>query len=146
MVGGATTGVEVPGALADLLRTDMKQDYPNLPQDRVQVLLYDGSPHLLGTFKPEHQQYARKELEQRGVKVHTDTHVRNIGRTSIELSTGEKVKIHTLIWAAGLKANPIVQSPVRLLDRQHNGGQRRARSGLQKDREALTARRADYHS
>ena len=110
VVGGGATGVEVAGALADLLRTEMKEDYPNLPLDRARVLLYEASPHLLGPFKAELQNYAHKELEQRGVTVQTGTHVRKVGPASIELATGETVKTHTLIWAAGLKANPIVQS------------------------------------
>jgi NADH dehydrogenase len=66
-------GVEVSGALADLLHTEIKQDYPNLPVDSAQVLLYEGTPHLLGPFKPELQNYALKALEERGVKVHTGT-------------------------------------------------------------------------
>jgi NADH dehydrogenase len=53
VVGGGATGVEVCGALADLLHTQMKEDYPNLPLDRAQVLLYEYAPHLLGSFKPE---------------------------------------------------------------------------------------------
>jgi NADH:ubiquinone reductase (H+-translocating) len=109
VVGGGATGVEVSGALADLLHTEMKQDYPNLPLDRAHVLLYEHAPHLLGPFKPELQNYARTVLEERGVKVHTGTGVRKVGPASIELATGETVKTHTLIWAAGLKANPIVQ-------------------------------------
>jgi NADH:ubiquinone reductase (H+-translocating) len=44
------------------------------------------------------------------VKVHTGTGVRKVGPASIELANGETMKTHTLIWAAGLKANPIVQS------------------------------------
>src|SRR5208337_114536 len=110
VVGGGSTGVEVSGALAELLRTEIQQDYPNLPVDTAQVLLYEGSPHLLGTFKPELQNYARRALEERGVKVHTGTGVRKVGPESIELTTGETVKTHTLVWAAGLKANPIVHS------------------------------------
>ena len=110
VVGGGATGVEVCGALADLLHTEMREDYPNLPVDRAQVLLYEYAPHLLGSFKPELQNYARTALEERGVKVHTGTGVRKIGPASIELAKGETVKTHTLIWAAGLQANPIVQS------------------------------------
>jgi NADH:ubiquinone reductase (H+-translocating) len=108
VVGGGPTGVEVSGALAELLRIEIQQDYPNLPVDTAQVLLYEGLPHLLPPFKPKLQNYARKALEERGVKVQTGTGVRKVGPTSIELATGETVKTHTLVWAAGLKANPIV--------------------------------------
>jgi NADH:ubiquinone reductase (H+-translocating) len=110
VVGGGATGVEVSGALADLVHSELKQDYPNLPVDTAQVIFYEHAPHLLGPFKPELQNYASKALEERGVKVHTGTGVRKVGPASIELANGETVKTHTLIWAAGLKANPIVQS------------------------------------
>jgi NADH dehydrogenase len=110
VVGGGSTGVEVSGALAELLRTDIQRDYPNLPVEASQVFLFEGLPHLLPPFKPKLQNYARQALEERGVKVHTGVGVREVGPTSIELANGETIKTHTLVWAAGLKANPIVHS------------------------------------
>jgi NADH:ubiquinone reductase (H+-translocating) len=110
IVGGGPTGVELAGALVELLRDELKEDYPNLPVDDAQVLLYEHSPQLLGTFAPKLESYARKALEERGVKVHTGTGVSKIGPANIELSTGATVKTHTTVWAAGLQANPIVSS------------------------------------
>jgi NADH dehydrogenase len=110
IVGGGPTGVELAGALADLLRSELKADYPNLPVDRTKIILYEFSPHLLGAFKPRAQVYARKELEARGVVVQTGTGVTRVGPTTIGLSSGETVQTHTLVWAAGLEANPVVKS------------------------------------
>ena len=110
VVGGGATGVELAGALVELLRAELKEDYPNLPVDDAQVLLYEHSPQLLGTFAPKLETYARKALEERGVKVNTGAGVAKIGPASIDLSTGATVKTHTTVWAAGLQANPIVSS------------------------------------
>jgi NADH dehydrogenase len=110
VVGGGPTGVELAGALVELLHTELKEDYPNLPVDNAQVLLYEHSPNLLGTFAPKLESYARTALEERGVKVHTGTGVAKIGPTSIDLSTGVTVKTHTPVWAAGLQASPVVNS------------------------------------
>ncbi|HEY7321621.1 MAG TPA: NAD(P)/FAD-dependent oxidoreductase [Candidatus Binatia bacterium] len=110
VVGGGPTGVELAGALSELLHVDLKEDYPNLPVEQGQVLLYEHSASLLGTFAPRLENYARKALEERGVKVNTGIGVAKIGPTSIDLSTGTKVKTHTTVWAAGLQANPIVNS------------------------------------
>jgi NADH:ubiquinone reductase (H+-translocating) len=110
VVGGGPTGVELAGALVELYRDELKEDYPNLPVGDGQVLLYEHSPQLLGTFAPKLESYARKALEERGVKVHTGTGVSKIGPANIELSTGATVKTHTTVWAAGLQANPIVSS------------------------------------
>jgi len=110
VVGGGPTGVELAGALVELLRDELKEDYPNLPVDNAQVLLYEHSQQLLGTFAPKLESYARKALEERGVKVHAGIGVSKIGPVSIELSTGATVNTHTTVWAAGLQANPIVSS------------------------------------
>jgi NADH:ubiquinone reductase (H+-translocating) len=110
VVGGGPTGVELAGALVELLHTELKKDYPNLPVEQAQVFLYEHSPNLLGTFAPRLESYARKALEERGAKVQAGTGVSKIGPGSIELSTGATVKTHTTVWAAGLQANPIVSS------------------------------------
>jgi len=110
VVGGGATGVEIAGAVSELLHVELAEDYPNLPVDKAQVHLYEHSPHLLPPFLPKLQVYAQKALEERGVKVHTSTGVSKIAPDSIDLSTGATVKTQTVVWAAGLLANPIVSS------------------------------------
>jgi NADH dehydrogenase len=110
VVGGGPTGVEVSGALSELLHVDLAKDYPNLPVAKAKVLLFEDSPNLLAAFAPKLQVYAQKALEERGVEVHTGTGVTKVGPTGIDLSTGATVPTQTLIWAAGLEANPIVNS------------------------------------
>ena len=110
IVGGGSTGVEIAGALSELLHVELAKDYPNLPVDQAKVLLYEQSPHLLAPFVPKLRVYAHKALEDRGVEVRTSTGVAKIGPDSIDLSTGATVKAQTLIWAAGLQPNPIVSS------------------------------------
>jgi NADH dehydrogenase len=110
IVGGGPTGVELAGALSELLRTNLKEDYPNLPVNKARIILYEHSSHLLGAFKPKLQVYAREQLEARGVEVQTGTGVTNVGPTTVGLSSGETVRAHTLVWAGGLQANPLVKS------------------------------------
>ncbi len=107
VVGGGATGVETAGALADLLKAELAQDYPNLPVDEAEVHLYELGPSLLGPFKPNLRDYAKKALEDRGVKVHLGEGVTGIDQTRVHLKSGDEVKAHTLIWGAGIKANPI---------------------------------------
>ena len=110
IVGGGPTGVELAGALAELVHADLAEDYPNLPMEKAKLVLYEQAPNLLGPFHPKLQAYARKALEERGVEVHTGTGVRKVEATNIGLSTGETVRTHTLVWAAGLQASPVVSS------------------------------------
>lgn len=110
VVGGGPTGVEVAGALGELLQTEMKDDYPNLPVERAEVHLYERGPKLLGSFKPVLQAYAQAVLEKRGVKVHLGDGVMEIGPAHVRLESGGVLKAHTLVWAAGLQANPLVRA------------------------------------
>jgi len=110
VVGGGATGVEISGALAELLQADLKEDYPNLPVEKAEVHLYEMGPSLLGPFKPNLQEYAKKELEERGVRVHLGEGVGAIEPTGVHLKSGGVVKAHTLVWGAGIQANPIAST------------------------------------
>ncbi len=107
VIGGGPTGTELAGALTELLHTELNADYPNLPIDQARVILYEHSPHLLAHFKPKLRDYAKQALEERGVEVHTGIGVMEVDASEIKLSNGEKIKTHTLVWAAGIGANPI---------------------------------------
>lgn len=110
IVGGGPTGTELAGAMSELLHAELAADYPNLPIDKARIILYEHSPHLLAPFKPKLRDYAQKALEERGVEVHTSTGVKEVGPTEFTLASGEKVKTRTLVWAAGLEANPVAKS------------------------------------
>jgi NADH:quinone reductase (non-electrogenic) len=110
IVGGGPTGTELAGAMSELLHSELSKDYPNMPIDKVRIVLYEHSPHLLAPFKPKLRDYAQRELEERGIEIHTGAGVTEVSPTEITLSSGEKVKTHTLIWAAGLEASPVAKS------------------------------------
>ena len=110
IVGGGPTGTELAGAMSELTHGELAKDYPNLPIDKVRIILYEHSPHLLAPFKPKLRDYAQKALEDRGVEVHTGVGVKEVTANSVTLASGEVVKAHTVVWAAGLSANPVTAS------------------------------------
>jgi NADH dehydrogenase len=107
VVGGGATGVEISGALAELLHAELNEDYPNLPIEKAEVHLYEMGPCLMGPFKQHLQEYAKTALEERGVQVHLGEGVVGIEPTRVHLKSGGVMKAHTLVWGAGLMANPI---------------------------------------
>ena len=110
VVGGGATGVEVAGALAELIRYELKDDYPGLPMEKAEIVLYEMGPELLGPFKPRLRAYARRSLEKAGVRVCLGEGVVEIEATRVHLKSGGVVKAHTLVWGAGLQANPLTAS------------------------------------
>jgi NADH dehydrogenase len=110
IVGGGPTGTELAGAMSELLHTELEKDYPGLPIDQVRIVLYEHSPHLLAPFQPKLRDYAQQALAERGVEVHTGMGVKEVRATEITLASGEKLRTQTLIWAAGLHANPVTET------------------------------------
>jgi NADH dehydrogenase len=109
IVGGGATGVEIAGALSELIAAELKEDYPNLPIDKAEVHLYEMGPTLLAPFKPKLQEYAKKALEERDVQVHLNEGVVEVEPSLVRLRSGTELKAQTLVWAAGLTASPIAQ-------------------------------------
>src|SRR5690606_12431870 len=74
---------------------------------RARVVLVEMLPHLLGPFSEPSQRHAREALEERGVEVRVGEQVERVEVTRVVLAGGEEIPTHTLVWAAGVKANPL---------------------------------------
>jgi NADH dehydrogenase len=115
IVGGGPTGVEYAGALGELARLILPYEYPELPPSALRVLLLEGGDRLLPMFVPRLSQYARRELERRGVEVRTDTLVASADDTGVVLQDGIEVETATMVWTAGVRPNdPVHEKPERL--------------------------------
>jgi len=107
VVGGGPTGVEVAGALSELFAMVLRKDFPRLDTHRWRVVLVEMRDELLAPFSPPSRRHARQALEQRGVEVRVDTAVERIAATRVRFHGGEELAAHTLVWAAGVKPNPL---------------------------------------
>jgi NADH:ubiquinone reductase (H+-translocating) len=107
VVGGGPTGVESAGALAELYRQSFAKDYPSLPQDKARIVLVEAGPELFAMFKKNLRDYAKKALEKFGVEVLLGEAVSAVEPTRVTLASGTVIEAHTLVWGAGLEANPV---------------------------------------
>jgi NADH dehydrogenase len=105
VVGAGPTGVETAGALADLFYNLLPRDYHQLATEKAQVIIVEMGKEVLAPFKENLRTYAKGELEQRRVEVRLGQAVAEVGATFVRLKSGEEIKAHTLIWAAGVRAN-----------------------------------------
>jgi NADH dehydrogenase len=110
VVGGGPTGVETAGALAELYRNSFSKDYPAIPQEQARLILVEAGPTLFAMFKQNLRDYTTKALEQRSVEVLTGEIVAAVEPTRVTLKSGTVLKAHTLVWGAGLQANPIAEA------------------------------------
>jgi NADH dehydrogenase len=107
IVGGGPTGVETAGALAELFDKVLRDDFHTLPVQRARVVLIEMADSLLTPFGERSRQHALDALRRRGVEVRLSTRVSSVGADHVVLDGGERLPAHTLVWAAGVKANPL---------------------------------------
>jgi NADH dehydrogenase len=110
VVGGGPTGVETAGAMAELYNGVFRKDYPDVPTDRMRLVLVEASPEIFAMFKPELRSYTKDALEQRGVEVVTGDVVESISPERVTLKSGTELPAHTLVWGAGLQGNELIRS------------------------------------
>ncbi len=107
IVGGGATGVELAGALTELKRNVFPRDYKELDLSEMDITLIEAGPRLLGGMSQQASDKAFKYLTDMGVKIRLNTSVKSYDGHDITLNTGEVLISRTMIWAAGVKGNPI---------------------------------------
>src|SRR5690606_19166095 len=107
VVGGGPTGVEMAGALRELFDKVLSQDFPDLDVRRARVLLLEAGDALLNGYAPKLRDYTRRQLERRGVEVRLGEAVVEVTPEAVRLKSGETIPTRTLVWAAGVRANPL---------------------------------------
>jgi NADH:ubiquinone reductase (H+-translocating) len=107
IVGGGPTGVELAGALTELKKNVFPKDYKELDMRAMDISIIESSPRLLNGMSAQASAKAFEFLTDMGVKIHLNTAVKTYDGYEVGLSTGEKLISRSLIWAAGIKGNPI---------------------------------------
>jgi NADH dehydrogenase len=107
VVGGGPTGVEMAGALSELIRLVLRKDYRDLKLEEVRVLLLEAGGSLLATFEPNLREAARKSLEKKHVEVMLGAKVEAVTETSIRLAGDKEIPAGTVVWTAGVRASDV---------------------------------------
>jgi NADH:quinone reductase (non-electrogenic) len=113
IVGGGPTGVELAGAIAEMARHTLKDDFRIANPRQSRVMLIEASDRVLSSFPPDLSEKARQSLTKLGVTVSTGTKVVEITDTEVmvELQDGrqEHIPCYVTMWAAGVKASGLSQ-------------------------------------
>jgi NADH dehydrogenase len=106
-VGAGYAGVEALAELADLVR-DAIRYYPGLRHAPQRWILVDAAPKILPEIPTRLGEYAAKQLTKRGVEIHVNTTLESVEPGAATLSDGDRILTHTVVWTAGVKANPVL--------------------------------------
>jgi NADH dehydrogenase len=107
-VGAGYAGVEALAELADLVR-DALRYYPELRSDQQRWVLVDAAPKILPEIPTRLGDYAAELLRKRGVEIHVNTTLDALEPHAAILSNGTRILTHTLVWTAGVRANPALE-------------------------------------
>jgi NADH dehydrogenase len=114
VVGGGPTGVEMAGALSELIRLVLVKDYPRLNIKDVRILLLEASDKILATMPERLREAAVKTLWHKWIEVRFSAVVSDYDGRLVRLKSGEVIPAGTVIWAAGVKARPLTGRPGRI--------------------------------
>jgi len=110
IVGAGATGVELAGAIGEIARQTLRNDFRSIHPEEARIILMDGAPRVLMPFPEELSGKATQSLERLGVQVRTGVMVKGIDRegvTTTEGSSEVRLDARTVIWAGGVAAPPI---------------------------------------
>jgi NADH dehydrogenase len=106
IIGGGPTGVELAGAISDIARLYMRNNFRHIDTKQAKVLILEGSPHILGMYPEDLQLKARKQLEALGVQLRTGTVVTDVQPGYVMVGE-ERIDAVVTLWAAGVQASPL---------------------------------------
>jgi NADH dehydrogenase len=107
-VGAGYAGVEALAELSDLAGDAMRY-YPRLRDVPQRWVLVDAAPKILPEIPPRLGEYAARELMERGVEIHVGTTLESVSADEAVLGDGTRIPTHTLVWTAGVRANPLLR-------------------------------------
>lgn len=104
VAGGGPTGVEISGMFAEMKRTIIAKDYPELAGTNSEIYLVDGLKALLTPMSEKSQKYAYDTLTKNGVKIRLNAMVKDFADDVVHFANGDTIETKNLIWAAGVTA------------------------------------------
>lgn len=109
IVGGGPTGVELAGALAEIARQTLRDEFRSIDPARARIVLVEAGPTILPAFADDLRDAARASLRRLGIEVRENTRVTGIDAGGVDLE-GVPLSAGTVLWAAGVAASPLVAS------------------------------------
>jgi NADH dehydrogenase len=110
IVGAGATGTETAGALAEMIRDVMPQEYQDLAVRHARVMVVDLGHTVLGQFSDKAHEYATKVLQRDGVELRLGTSVKEVHEDRAVLSDGTTIPTHCVVWGGGIMAAPLAAS------------------------------------
>jgi NADH:ubiquinone reductase (H+-translocating) len=126
-VGAGFAGVEALAEIEDMARAATKFHDGIRPED-LRFVMVEGGTRILPELGEEMGRYALEQLRARGIEVFLATFLSSCVDGHVVLSDGTTFDSDTIVWTAGVRANPVLRNSDLPLD---DAGRVRALATLQ---------------
>ncbi len=106
IIGGGPTGVELAGAISDISKLYMRQDFRHIDPAKATVMILEGGPRILSTYPEDLSDKAVQQLNKLGVEVRLNQPVTDV-QPGYVIAGGVKINSVVTLWAAGVAASPL---------------------------------------
>ncbi len=107
IIGGGPTGVELAGALAEIARQTLKNDFRSIHPQDARIVILDGGSRVLATYPEDLSRHAEAALDRLGVEVRTGVRVVAVSRDGISIQSAGSAPqwqaAKTVLWAGGVQ-------------------------------------------
>ncbi|HEY9472430.1 MAG TPA: NAD(P)/FAD-dependent oxidoreductase [Mycobacteriales bacterium] len=116
-VGGGYAGIEAFAELEDMAQYAIRY-YEELSHKEMRWVLVEATDRILPEVSLGMAAYTVKRLQERGMDIRLNTLLKSAVDGHVVLSDGERFDADTLVWTAGVKANPLITQTDLPSDRQ----------------------------
>lgn len=116
LIGGGPTGVEMAGALGEIARQALSDEFDAVDPAIARIILIEAGPSILPSFPPDLRESARRALIRLGVDVRVGKAVTKVEDGAVWIGD-DRIEAHTILWAAGVQAEALSRDLGPSLDR-----------------------------
>jgi NADH dehydrogenase len=108
VIGGGYAGIEVLAELEDMARFACRY-YETIEPTDMRWVLVEATGRIMPEVSPKMGRYTAKQLAQRGIEILMNTRVTGMENGHVILNNGTEFDADTIVWTAGVRANPVLQ-------------------------------------
>jgi NADH dehydrogenase len=127
IVGAGATGVELAGAIGEIARQTLKNDFRSIRPEEAQIIVVDGAPRVLVAFPDDLAHKAQHSLEKLGVEVKNGVMVKDVDQQGVTIETHngtQRLNARTVIWAGGVTVSPLGRTVAKRTNAETDRGGR----------------------
>jgi NADH:quinone reductase (non-electrogenic) len=125
IVGAGATGVELSGAIAEIARQTLKNDFRSINPGEAQIILMDGASRVLPTFPEDLSEKAARLLAKLGVQIRTGVMVKDVDKDGVTIESKDgaaRLEAKTVLWAGGVTGTSLSKTLAQRTKAETNRG------------------------